>query len=286
MIFELRQMQKWENVVMETTLVRASPRIAVDHAGHGELVVFLHGIGGNRRNWHEAIAALSSTYHAAAWDGRGWGDSDDYEGPLRFEDMAADLARVLDHFAASKAHIVGLSLGVKVAMYFAHLFPDRLLSLTLCDGSITSRSANPETLKEFVRLRQQPLLDGQEPADIAEPVARSLVSPRAVPGALEQLIDSMTRLHKDMYLKALELAVMTPDAPGLERISVPTLVVVGEDDTLTPVSAARQIAEAIKGARLEIVPEAGHLVNIEQPAIFNRILRDFLDEVSRAHSAA
>lgn len=272
-------------MVLETTFVHGSPRIVVDHTGSGELVVFLHGIGGNRRNWHLALAALSDGYHAVAWDGRGWGDSEDYDGPLSFEDMAADVARVLDRFSSAKAHIVGLSLGVKVAMYFAHLFPDRLLSLTLCDGSITSRSANPETLKEFVRLRQQPLLDGQEPADIAEPVARSLVSTRAVPGALEQLIDSMTRLHKDMYLKALELAVMTPDAPGLDRIVVPTLVVVGEDDTLTPVDAARQIAAAIKGSRLEIVPEAGHLVNIEQPEKFNRILRDFLDEVSQAGRA-
>lgn len=264
----------------KTDLVQGSPRIAVDHAGSGELVVFLHGIGGNRRNWHAALTALSNAYHAVAWDGRGWGDSEDYDGPLRFEDMAADLVRVLDHFAVDRAHIVGLSLGVKVALNFAYLFPDRLRSLTLCDGSITSRSADPETLKEFVRLRQQPLLDGKEPADIAEPVARSLVSVRAVPGALEQLIDSMGRLHKDMYLKALELAVMTPDAPGLDRVDVPTLVVVGEDDTLTPVAAARQIAAAIKGARLEIVAEAGHLVNIEQPERFNRILRDFLDEVS------
>ena len=273
-------------MVLETAFVQGAPRIAVDHAGSGELVVFLHGIGGNRRNWQAALQAISDGYHAVAWDGRGWGDSEDYEGPLRFEDMAADVARVLDHFSAQRAHIVGLSLGVKVAMYFAYLFPERLRSLTLCDGSITSRSANPETLKEFVRLRQQPLLDGKEPADIAEPVARSLVSPRAVPGALEQLIDSMSRLHKDMYLKALELAVMTPDAPGLDRIEVPTLVVVGEDDTLTPVAAAEKIAAAIKGARLEIVPEAGHLVNIEQPEIFNRILRDFLDEVSRGGRTA
>jgi 3-oxoadipate enol-lactonase len=264
----------------QTVRVSGSPQIAVDHAGNGDLVVFLHGIGGNRRNWRDVLLALSDRYHTVAWDGRGWGDSEDYDGPLRFEDMAADLARVLDHFGAAKAHIVGLSLGVKVALFFAHLYPERLLSLTLCDGSITSRSANPETLREFVRLRQQPLLEGKEPADIAGPVARSLVSPRAVPGALEQLIDSMSRLHKDMYLKALELAVMTPDAPGLDRISVPTLVVVGEDDTLTPVAAAEQIANAIKGARLIVVPHAGHLVNIEQPHEFNRILREFLDEVS------
>lgn len=273
-------------MALETVFVQGPPHIAVDHAGSGDLVVFLHGIGGNRRNWHQALSIVSDRYHAVAWDGRGWGDSDDYEGPLRFEDMAADLARVLDHFSAERAHIVGLSMGVRVALHFAYLFPHRLMSLTLCDGSITSRSADPETLREFVRLRQQPLLDGGEPADIAEPVARSLVSSQAVPGALEQLIDSMTRLHKDMYLKAIELLVMTPGVPGLDRISVPTMVVVGEDDTLTPVAAARQIAEAISGARLEIVPDAGHLVNIEQPEKFNRILRDFLDEVSRDHRTA
>jgi len=266
----------------KTERIGPHPHIAVDHAGSGQLVVFLHGIGGNRRNWHDNMLAVAEGFHAVAWDGRGWGESDDYQGPLSFEDMAADVVRVIDHFGAKKAHLVGLSLGVKVALYTVHLFPERVASLTLCDGSLKSRRASPESLKEFVRLRQQPLLDGKEPKDIAEPVARSLVSPNADPAALGKLIDSMSRLHKDMYLKALELAIYTQDTPGVDRIRAPTLVVCGRDDTLTPVSEAQALVDAIAGARLAVVENAGHLVNIEQPAVFDALLLEFLNGPAQA----
>ncbi|TAJ70316.1 MAG: alpha/beta fold hydrolase [Phenylobacterium sp.] len=242
----------------------------------------MHGIGGNKRNWHPNMPAVARHFHAVAWDGRGWGESDDYEGPLTFEDMSGDLDRVIAHFGAERAHIVGLSLGVKAALNFVYLYPHRVASLTLCDGSLKSRRADPETLKEFVRLRQQPLLEGKEPKDIAEPVARSLVSPAAKPGALEQLIDSMSRLHKLMYLKAIELLVYTQDAPGLDRIKVPTLVVVGKDDRLTPVAEAEALVAAIAGAQLAVVENAGHLVNIEQPEAFDALLLDFLLGPARA----
>jgi 3-oxoadipate enol-lactonase len=261
---------------IQSVRIGPEPFIAVDHAGQGDLVVFLHGIGGNKRNWRDNLPLVAERFLAAAWDGRGWGDSDDYDGPLSFEDMAADLVRVIDHFGAPRAHLVGLSMGVKVALNFVHLHPSRVASLTLCDGSLRARKADPASLREFVRLRQQPLLDGKEPSDIAEPVARSLVSPAAQPGALEQLIDSMSRLHKAMYLKALELAIFAEDAPGVGEIAVPTLVVVGQDDRLTPVSEAQALVDAIPAARLAVVEHAGHLVNIEQPVAFNALLLDFL----------
>ena len=77
-----------------TTRIGPSPHIAVDHMGTGDLVVFLHGIGGNRRNWHPNLAAFAPHWHAVAWDARGYGESDDYDGPLDFVDYARDLARV------------------------------------------------------------------------------------------------------------------------------------------------------------------------------------------------
>lgn len=261
---------------VQSARIGPAPFISVDYAGQGDLVVFLHGIGGNKRNWRSNLPPVAEHFLAAAWDGRGWGESDDYEGPLSFEDMAGDLVRVIDHFGASRAHLVGLSLGVKVALNFVHLHPRRVASLTLCDGSLRARRADPASLKEFLRLRRQPLLDGKEPRDIAEPVARSLVSPAAQPGALQQLIDSMSRLHKAMYLKALELAAFAEDAPGAARIAVPTLVVVGQDDRLTPVSEAQALVNAIPNARLAVVENAGHLVNIEQPEPFNALLLEFL----------
>ena len=84
----------------EKAMVPGAPRIAVEHIGAGPLAIFLHGIGGNRTNWRDQLPAFSRDFHAVAWDARGYGDSDDYEGPLDFGDFAADLRRVLDHFSA------------------------------------------------------------------------------------------------------------------------------------------------------------------------------------------
>ncbi len=261
---------------LKSERIGPAPFIAVDHAGQGDLVVMLHGIGGNKRNWHDNMPAFAEHFHVVAWDARGWGESDDYEGPLTFADMAGDLLRVIDHFGAACAHVVGLSMGGKIAMHFARLHPGRVASLTLCDTSWTRRAADPKALEEFVRLRQKPLLEGGEPRDIAEPVARTLVSSRAQPGAFEKLVDSMTRLHKAMYIKAIETVAYAPEAEGLDQVDAPTLVVVGADDQLTPVAAAQVIVDLIPGAQLAVIPDAGHLSNIEQPDAFDEVVLGFL----------
>src|SRR5207244_9204807 len=95
--------------------------------------VLLHGIGGNKRNWHPNLAAFGQHWHAAAWDARGYGESEDYDGALDFLDFSRDLVRVLDHFGAASAHVVGLSMGGRIALYFVALHPERVRTLTLCD---------------------------------------------------------------------------------------------------------------------------------------------------------
>jgi 3-oxoadipate enol-lactonase len=81
-----------------TEYVAGAPRIAVDQTGSGPAVIFLHGVGGNRTNWHDQLPQFGRNFHAIAWDARGYGASDDYAGPLEFADFSADLIRVLDHF--------------------------------------------------------------------------------------------------------------------------------------------------------------------------------------------
>src|SRR5690606_4285874 len=112
-------------------------------------LVFLHGIGGNKRNWHDNLEVFGRYWHAVAWDARGYGESDDYEGPLAFTSYADDLIRVLDHFGAEKAHIVGLSMGGRIAMDFADRYPHRLLSLTLCDTHTGFSDLSDEKKREF-----------------------------------------------------------------------------------------------------------------------------------------
>lgn len=252
------------------------PFIAVDYAGKGELVLLLHGVGGNRRNWKDNLPRLAEKFKVVAWDARGWGDSDNYEGPLTLRDMSSDIARVIDHFGYDKAHIVGLSMGGRNAMHFASNYPDRVASLVLCD-TVKGFSVWSEQKKaDFIRARREPLLNGLEPSDIAEPIARALVSPTATEDAIEQLADSFRRLHKFMYIKAIEMLIAEPDQDKLEDIHVPTLVIVGEDDPITPIEESRQIADAIPDAQMVLIPGAGHLANIEKAAQFNGLVISFL----------
>ena len=95
----------------DTTFVSGEPCIAYDQAGEGDIVLFLHWIGGIRSNWRDQSRAFVRNYHAAAWDARDYGGSDDYAGPLDFGDFARDIVRLLDHLGAATAHIVGLSMG-------------------------------------------------------------------------------------------------------------------------------------------------------------------------------
>jgi 3-oxoadipate enol-lactonase len=264
----------------ETRFIPGKPRIAVDVQGAGPLVVFMHGIGGNRTNWRDQLPAFAPHFTAAAWDARGYGLSEDYDGPLDFGDFSADLLRLLDHFRADRAHLVGLSMGGRIAVDFWDRHPERVASMTLCDTRAGLGSMTEEQRREFIRLRQEPLLAGKEPRDIAPAVAKSLVGPRAVPGSYERLIESMTILRKQSYLKSIAASIGYRRKVALGNVRVPTHVVVGADDTLTPPAVSRDTAARVPGARLTIIEGAGHLSNIEQPQAFNEAVLGFLRGLS------
>lgn len=259
-----------------TELIGPAPRICVDHMGNGPLVVFLHGIGGNRTNWSDQLPAFSEHFHAVSCDCRGYGDSDDFEGPLDFGTFAEDVLRVLDHFDVASGHFVGLSMGGRIALDLAKRFPDRVLSLVLCDTHRGFSHLSEETKREFIRLRKEPLMAGGTPADIAVPVAKTLTGSKATPEIFERLVQSLSSLHKESYIKSLEATVWSDHEIDLASIRKPTLVVVGEEDRLTPAAESRLIADAIPGGEMIVIPGAGHLSNIENPGFFNHQVVRFL----------
>lgn len=258
------------------THIGPAPRLAVDAMGEGELVVFLHGIGGNRSNWTDQLPVFARHFKAVAWDARGYGDSDDYDGPLAFDDFAHDLGRVLDHFGADKAHLVGLSMGGRISMRFALLYPQRVATLTLVDTDRGFSTLSAEKRAEFVASRRDPLLAGKEPRDIADVVARSLMSPAAPPAVLARLVDSIGALHKASYLKSLEATVNQDLVGDLTGITMPTHFVVGAEDRLTPPHLSQAMHRDLPGSALTILAGAGHLSNIEAPQAFNDAVLGFL----------
>ncbi len=252
------------------------PSISIDYAGHGEMVIFLHGIGGNKKNWKENLIFFSEKFLSVAWDTRGYGESDDYKGKLNFEDVLDDLKKVIEYFNKDKAHIVGLSMGGQIATLFFEKYPNHVKTLTLCDTHFGLSNLSPKEIDKFINLRKKPLLKGKEPKDIAPTVAETLIGDINNKSAYNQLVNSMTLLHKESYLKTIDTSMRTEHRHIFKTINVPTLIMVGELDTLTPPSMSENIMKEIKGSYMKVIPNAGHLINIEKPELFNINLINFL----------
>lgn len=256
--------------------IQGKPAIAVSHAGRGELVLFLHGVGGNRSNWDAQLQAFSPHFQAVAWDMRGYGASEPYDGPLSFTDIGDDILRVMAHFEADSAHLVGLSMGGRIAFDFIHRHPRAVRSLTICSALHVASQMPAERRRQFLESRLRPLREGKSPADIAPAVARSLLGPTASVAAYDALVESMCRLQPEGYMKALEAVSGHEGEIELGAIPVPTHVIGAVDDTLVDIAAVRAMASRIPGSLLSEMESCGHLSNLEQPTTFNRLALDFL----------
>jgi 3-oxoadipate enol-lactonase len=257
---------------METVFVGPAPRIALTVHGTGPLVLFLHGIGGNRHHWREQLPIFATRFKAVAWDARGYGESDDYEGSLKFEDFTSDVLRVLDYFKTQKAHLVGLSMGGRIARNFALRYPERVGKLVLANTTPGFNALTPEEVKKFVAERKN-----RTPESM-----KALISRHARHGAYEDLLASFKALRQPSYLKTLEASVTQDRAAPIERIRVPTLVITSDEDKVYPPSIARDMVKRIPGARLAVISGAGHLSNLEQPGQFNEVVLRFLSQENQA----
>lgn len=153
----------------------------------------------------------------------------------------------------------------------APTIPAALASDQIDAGTLENRA-------EFIRIRKEPLVSGKEPKDIAPVVAKTLIGPRASDDHFQRLVDSMTMLHKESYIKTIEASTLYDRSASLSDIAVPTLLVFGGADTLAVPAVGERMAAEIPDSRLIVMPEAGHLVNIEFPEVFNESVLDFLDE--------
>lgn len=251
--------------------------IAYDIEGTGPLAVFLHGIGGNRTNWHGQLERFGARFCAVTWDARGYGASADPPQTLQFSDFADDLRRLLDHLQAERAHLVGLSMGGMIIQDFYGRHPERVATLALVDTSPGFATASEEAKREFLARRLEPLEKGLTPADIAPGVVEVLVAKSASAAVREQMRASMAALRVESYRQALHAIVTTDFCSVLPKITVPTLVIVGEEDIVTPPSASEFLVKNITGAALVKIPGAGHLTNLEKPEAFHAALEPFLD---------
>ncbi len=265
------------DVPIRRTIRGSAPSLALIEGGHGEAIVFLHGLGSTKENWQPQIDYFARSYFVAAWDARGYGESEDYAGDLVFDrDFVADLRDVLDEMQIERAHLVGLSMGGLIAQCFHAAHSGRVASLVLADTFPSFADLGRQTVERFTATRLQPLLDGALPNDLAAATAAALLAPGASEAARATLVASLSGLRRESYIKTIR-ALLAQKAPApLATIAVPTLLIVGELDGLSPPSVSARMADEIPGSQLVVIPGAGHMSSMEEPDLFNTSVTEFL----------
>lgn len=251
------------------------PEYLVVGEGHATLV-FLHGLGGDHSNWQPQIAAFSKHYRCVAWTLPGYGVSPAMES-LTWPNLSDMVARVLDDVGVHRATIVGLSMGGYIAQQFAADYEDRVDRLVLAATSSQFGRGSASFAEKFLAARLAPLDQGAAPADFAPEVVASLLSPDATSDALANAVASMSRISSDAYRDALQCLVTWNFAPYLDEIVAPALCIAGANDRTAPVAALQALAEGLPDARLAVIEDCNHLMNLDRPDEFNRLVREFLE---------
>jgi pimeloyl-ACP methyl ester carboxylesterase len=254
----------------------AGGEIAWDATGSGPALLFLHAFPLSRRMWQPQWEALAPGRRLLRFDYRGFGESPPTGGILTMERIADDAAGLLDHAGVTRAVVCGLSMGGYAALALARRHPQRLAGLVLADTRAGADSAEARTGRS--QLAERIRREGSGVATEMLPRLLGRTTRERRPELAEELAGWIAATPPAGLCDGLAgLAARADSGPELGRIRVPTLVVCGEEDELTPPAESRQLAEAIPGARLELIPEAGHLASLEQPRAFNRVTGLFLD---------
>ena len=247
-----------------------------DTGGSGAPLVLLHGFPFNRSMWRGQASALGGEFRVVAPDMRGMGETPLGNGDVTMETLADDLAALLDELNLGCVILGGLSMGGYVAFEFFRKFPERVRALVLADTRPQADTEEGRRARE--ENAQRALKEGMTPI---------------VESMLPKLLSAGTREHDGEVVKEVRAMMLGTSPEGaaaalramavrrdqtdlLPSIKVPTLIVVGAVDTITPPSDAEAMSAKIAGSRLVVVEGAAHLSNVERPLEFNRALVEFL----------
>jgi pimeloyl-ACP methyl ester carboxylesterase len=254
--------------------------LAFDDNGSGRPLILLHGYPFNRTLWDGQVAALKNNYRVITPDLRGFGESEGSAEAATMALMAQDVAGLMDALDIPRAIVGGLSMGGYVVLAFYKQFSNRVDALVLAD---TRPQADTEEGKQNrFKQREQILREGM--GLTADTMLPKLLTPETIstrPNVVNHIRNMiMTTQPAGAVAALMGMASREDQTDLLPQISVPTLIVVGREDPITPVADSELMHEHIAGSQLVILEDAAHVSNLEQPESFNSLLKSFLGRLS------
>ncbi len=253
--------------------------------GSGPTVLMLHGIGGGHLAFAPQLETLAEVgYRAVAWDMPGYGRSAPIE-PYTFKGLADSCVRLIDALSSERENtvvLVGHSMGGMVAQEVVARRPDKVRQLVLCGTSasfgqrLDGKGPAQAWQRRFIGERLAPLDAGQGMAAMAEQLIPRMIGPGALPEGLRLAEHCMAGVPEATYRRALECLVTFDRRAALSQIRVPTLLVAGEYDRVATPANMQAMAGQIPGSQYVEMPGIGHLMQLENPDGFDRLLLDFL----------
>lgn len=261
---------------MQTT-VRGTP-VEYHVAGRGDPVLFVHAFPLNSNMWQPQVEDVARDYQTVVFDVPGFGDSPPAQDSPTMHSYAETVAAVLDAARIDQpVTLVGLSMGGYILFEFFRRFPERVRGLVLADTR--AQADTEEARQNRLQTAEQVLQEG--PRVLAESMVPKLLASDADEVLRFRVREMIFAATPEGIAGALRAMAARPDSrPTLETINVPVLVVVGSEDSLTPPEDAEAMADAIAGARLEVIEGAGHLSNLERRQAFTAALLRFLDDLT------
>jgi len=256
-----------------------------DHGPDGApVIIFVHGFPLNKSMWDAQVEALKENYRVIAYDIRGHGNSDPGIDEFFIELFVLDLLRLMEKLKIEKSMLCGLSLGGYIALNAVLKYPDRFDGLILND---TQCIADTPEIKEnrciaIINIKEKGVEQYADESIKKLFASESFTKKKNVITAVKDMIISTTKQSLCNTLHALAERKETCDQ--LSEINIPVLIMVGQEDKITPIDAARLIHEKILNSKMEIIQHAGHLSNLENPAAFNTHLVKFLEVVGKRSS--
>ncbi len=257
-----------------------------DSGGSGVPIVFSHGLLWNTTLFAPQVAALKQNYRCIAYDHRGQGQSsDDTRKVIDMDLLTEDVVALIRALNLGPVHFCGLSMGGFVGMRLAARHPDLVRSLILCE---TSPEKEPlENVPRYKRLNMAARWLGPRvvmPKVMPILFGKTVLADPARANDRQGWLHQLNKNRRSVWRAVNGVILRDPITSELSKISAPTLVIVGDEDTATVLAKSECIVAGIKGSKLVVIPNAGHSSSVEQPAIFNAALESFLADIDQEES--